>query len=136
MNQSVSLEMIFGAEQHQGDPDGGTLLNVIYDEDNDFISDICMEEDKERTLDELRDTLSRFELSVLNFYLEDHSYKQIAKLVSKEHDKRYNEKSIDNALLRIRHKASSLLEGGAAMLPLFRGRRRRKKSKTKRKGRK
>jgi len=130
MNQALPLDQVMSSNDSDDSLNGGTLMNIIYDETEDFVVDLCREEDKSCTLVELESTLSRFEQSVLTFYLQDHSYRQIARLVSKEHDRRYNEKSIDNALLRIRNKAAALREEGVD-LPLFNGHRRRRRKKRK-----
>jgi len=117
MNESVPLEMILPGNDDDAS-EGGTLLNVLVDNETDFLGDMCREEDKKKTVKSLGDTLSPFEKAVLTYFLEDHSYREIAKLVSKDLGSRFNEKSIDNALLRIRSKATSLRKE-AADLPLF-----------------
>ena len=72
------------------------------------------------TKSSLFDELSGFERIVLDEYLSGSSYKEVSKNVSKTLNKRYNTKSIDNALLRIRKKALHLKEHGKLEeIPLF-----------------
>jgi len=68
----------------------------------------------------LYEALSGFEQVVLEEYLSSSSYKEMSKNVSGKLKKRYNTKSIDNALLRIRKKAIYLREHGKFEdVPLF-----------------
>lgn len=117
MNTAISLDEVFGEED---DENGGTLYN-LFDDGTDFLKTLCKSQDQEKTLVTLRETLSPFESLVLHHYLEELSYRDIALDVSKTIGRRCNEKSIDNALLRIRRKASDLLEEKAKDkdLPLF-----------------
>jgi hypothetical protein len=56
---------------------------------------------------------------VLIEYLRDKSYKEASKAISKKYGRYCNERSIDNALLRIRKKAMSMKsEGNEDLLPL------------------
>ena len=50
----------------------------------------------------IQENLSEFEQNVLKYYLDGESYKQIAKLLDK------NEKSVDNAIVRIKSKLKFL----------------------------
>ena len=61
--------------------------------------------------------LSPFESMVLYYYLEGMSYKEMSKNISKVLERHCNEKSVDNALLRIRRKAIEIL--GGESLPMF-----------------
>jgi len=57
---------------------------------------------------------------VLEEYLNEKSYKEVAKSVSKRLEIRYNAKSIDNALLRIRKKAQELIrEDNKDIIPIL-----------------
>ncbi len=52
----------------------------------------------------LRSELSRFEYRVLSLYLQGKSYKEISEIVTKD------EKSVDNAIQRVRRKMTALLD--------------------------
>lgn len=113
MNRSISLDEIFGDENEDTNC---SLANVLEDP-NDFIKDICFSEDKDKTVEILRNMLSPFESMVLYYYLEGMSYKEMSKNISKVLERHCNEKSVDNALLRIRRKAIEIL--GGESLPMF-----------------
>jgi len=113
MNRSISLDEIFGNE----DEDNNCSLSNVLEDPNDFLKDICFSEDKEKTVETLREMLSPFESMVLYYYLEGMSYKEMSKNISKVLDRHCNEKSVDNALLRIRRKAIEIL--GDTVLPMF-----------------
>lgn len=117
MNTSVSLDEVFGEED---DSDGCSLYNM-FDDGTDFIKTICKSQDHKTTLITLKETLSSFESLVLHYYLEEMSYREISEQVSCTLGRRCNEKSIDNALLRIRRKACDLLgeREKERELPLF-----------------
>ena len=129
MNRSVPLDSV----TTPGDDDSGdgeALSNFIVDDEKDSFVEMCRVEDKDRTLSELKKQLSDFEKAVLACYLEGHSYRETSRLVTRILGKRYDEKSIDNALLRIRNKAIVLSRGGQE-LPMFglrKTRRRKRKS--------
>jgi len=100
------------------DPEDGTggnctLSNIITDDVNDKTpyDEHSQNEAYEWTLNQVKKKLSPFETIVLEEYLRDQSYKEMAGSISKRTGVRFNEKSIDNALLRIRKKASSVLRG-------------------------
>lgn len=116
INRSISLDEIFS---HEGDgEENGCSLQNIFDDGTDFLKDLCFSEDKEKTVKSLQETLSPFESFVLYYYLEGMSYKEISTMLTEQFEKEYNEKSIDNALLRIRRKACDLLSGKKSV-PLF-----------------
>ena len=72
------------------------------------------------TLRTVKGKLSIFEQTVLDEYLDDKSYKEASKSINKKHIEKCNEKSIDNALLRIRKKAVEIRkECGDNELPLL-----------------
>jgi len=118
INQSVSLD----SPPVDSDGDTGfTYANTIPDE-NITASDKEVEEKEsyKMTKDTLLKELSPFEKVVLSEYLSGCQYREIAKNVSKTLSKRYNTKSIDNALLRIRKKAERLMGiGKLENIPLF-----------------
>lgn len=113
MNRSVSLDEVFGEDD---DDANCNLLNIIEDK-KDFLKDIFFAEDKEKTVDALRNSLSPFESLVLYYYLEGLSYKEISVSMTDVLGRKCDEKSVDNALLRVRRKAGDVLE--AKSLPLF-----------------
>lgn len=115
MNKSVSLDEIFS--QDSDGEDGSCSLQNIFDDGTDFFKDMCFSEDKEKTITVLQSTLSPFETFVLHYYLDGMSYKEISTIITDIFQKEHNEKSIDNALLRIRRKAEELL--GDKAIPLF-----------------
>lgn len=114
MNRSVSLDEVYSTD---GEGDGCSLSNLLPDE-GDFVEDICSDEDQETTISKLVVSLSVFEAAVLMRYLEGMSYRDIAESVTEDMDRDCNEKSVDNALLRIRRKAVELL-GSDEFIPLF-----------------
>ena len=116
MNQAIPIDQAY-ADNSDGDESGPGLLNVLHDDEN-FLDEICRSEDMDLTLHRLVVNLSRFEALVLKYYLEKSSYREIADMVSFELGKEFDEKSVDNALLRVRKKAVELYAGDED-LPLF-----------------
>jgi len=116
MNQSIPLEQAYPSND-TGVDDSPGLINVLHDEEN-FVDEICRSEDMDLTLRRLVVNLSRFEALVLKYYLEKSPYREIAALISRDLNKEYDEKSVDNALLRVRKKAVELYRGEED-LPLF-----------------
>jgi len=114
MNRAVSLDQSFG----DSDGDDECSLSNLLDDGSDFVSDMCQSEESEITTDVLMSTLSPFEASVLKFYLDGLTYKEISGEASDQMGRPCNEKSVDNALLRVRRKAAELL-GDSNPLPLF-----------------
>jgi len=114
LNRSVPLEQAFPSED-EGE-DGGCLMNVIGDEE-DFVNDLCRNEDVKKTRDILENLLSPLEKDVFAMHLEKRSYRDIAREVTRRHGRPFNEKSVDNALIRVRAKAIYLK--GMSDLPLF-----------------
>lgn len=72
-----------------------------YDPEINFINS---EAEKELTV-KLKKELSKLEYEILNLYLEGYSYSEIAQKLSK------NEKSVDNALQRIKKKTNQIYGG-------------------------
>lgn len=114
LNTAISIDDTIGGDSD--DDTSGTMHNMLSD-DSDFIEDLCSEEDKGKTIMMLMDTLSPLERSVFSCYLEKMSYREIADEISFRHSKTYDEKSVDNALLRIRAKADDMKENDDP--PLF-----------------
>lgn len=103
MNRAVSIDTPHG--KNGDDDDRNTLSNIIKDENAFVDKNIESNEAYNVTKKTLLKNLSDFEKVVLDEYLSSSSYKEISKNISKRLKKRYDMKSIDNALLRIRKKA-------------------------------
>jgi RNA polymerase sigma-H factor len=116
LNRSIPLEQAFPSEDES--EDNGCLMNVLGDE-FDFLKDMCCNEDVRMTKELLGKTLSPLEYDVFIMHLEKRSYRDIAKEVSRKYQRRYNEKSVDNALIRVRAKATSLRTQCDVKIPLF-----------------
>jgi len=103
-----------------GDDENNTFANIITDKKDPADKIYEASEAFEATKANLFKHLSEFEQIVLREYLTGESYKDVSKNVSKCLHRRYNTKSIDNALHRIRKKALHLLEFGKVEdLPIF-----------------
>jgi RNA polymerase sporulation-specific sigma factor len=119
LNTSISLDHSPGGGDE--DDDACPLSNVVPDTAHGKppFNDMAKSETFEKTLGAIKSVLSDFEQSVLMEYLQDKSYKDASKAISKKYGRRCNERSIDNALLRIRKKAMALkVECGEDALPL------------------
>jgi len=117
MNTSISMDH---APTEQDDHEMPPLSNIIADNNNKTLPYKKMS-DKEiynQTLDLLKNRLSTFEIIVLEEYLNEKSYREVAKNVSKRLSARCDAKSIDNGLLRIRKKAQELIKNNIS-IPLF-----------------
>ena len=93
-------------------------LSELIDEDEDSVlidaisrdsvpnpEDIVINKERYNIIGEkIRNHLSKFELRVLEYYLDGRSYQEIASILEKP------QKAIDNALQRIRHKVEVLSE--------------------------
>jgi len=124
MNTAISLDH----GPSQSDPDDDCQLsNVITDENGGKMpfEHICSSESMATTVGAMKSKLSGFEWIVLMEYLKELSYSDIARNIRRAHAIRCNEKSIDNALLRIRKKACQMKDefGDAVgeMLPILSG---------------
>lgn len=104
MNTAVSIDVTID------DEDGSTLLSTLKDNSVGFEKISERKEAFEFTKDALMDMLSDFEKDVLNEYLSNSSYNEIARNITKKTNKRCLSKAVDNALLRIRKKAIVLKE--------------------------
>lgn len=118
INQAISLDSSPTIKNEEDDKT--TYANIIAD--NKASVDETMEQNEAYivTKNSLLSALSDFERIVLKEYLSSSSYREISKNISITLNKRYNTKSIDNALLRIRKKAIHLFEYGKIEdLPIF-----------------
>lgn len=102
MNTAVSIDVTID------DEDGSTLLSTLKDTSVGFEKLSERKEAFEFTKDALMGMLSDFEKDVLNEYLSNSSYNEIARNITKKNNKRCLSKAVDNALLRIRKKATIL----------------------------
>lgn len=110
INNAISLN--YNPVDQSNDEDSScTLANIITDEVHDKTpyQETSRNEAYSWTLRVIRGKLSAFENIVLDEYLKDKSYKEMACGISKLTGVRFNQKSIDNALLRIRKKAVVVL---------------------------
>ena len=81
-----------------------TLLDTIVENKKFDPEEIMITKESFSSIEEkMNDTLSKLEWNVLSLYLEGKSYNEIATLLNK------CEKSIDNALQRIKKKVSKIL---------------------------
>lgn len=120
INKAMSLDHSPSGEV---DDENCSLSNIITDERHcePPFKEMDQREAYELTLRTLKARLSEFEIVVLEEYLRDHSYKDAAKNIVKRIGHERDEKSVDNALLRIRKKAAELLaeEKDSDNLPLI-----------------
>jgi len=119
INQAISLDSS-PIGKNDDDEHKTTYANIIAD--NKASCDETLEKNEAYivTKTTLLNALSSFERVVLKEYLSSSSYREISKNISISLDRRYNTKSIDNALLRIRKKAMHLFEYGKIEdLPIF-----------------
>ena len=108
INQAVSLESSpMQNDNNEGD-EKNTFSNIISDKKPIVSDEIECREAYQITKKTLMKSLSDFERVVLSEYLESSSYDEISDNISEALLKKYNTKSIDNALLRIRKKATHL----------------------------
>lgn len=122
LNTSISLD--HAPPGHDDDDESCILANIIPDtvHGKPPFTDMERSESFDRTLGSLTSVLSPFEQTVLAEYLKDKSYRDASRAVSKVYGKKCNERSIDNALLRIRKKAMALKQDvGEDSLPLVFG---------------
>jgi RNA polymerase sporulation-specific sigma factor len=99
LNGAISLDV----EQHEGE--GDTLENLLIDlEENEPESLYIEQENMTDLISRIRHTLSDLEWKVFCMYIRGDGYKEIAVKLNR------SEKSIDNALNRIKKKAGTLLE--------------------------
>lgn len=117
INQSVSIDT---SPIRDDDENRGTYANIIPDNKESADKEMEGNEAYDVTKKTLFSVLSGFERKVLNEYLASSSYDEISKNISVALKNKYNTKSIDNALLRIRKKATHLLRFGKKEdLPIF-----------------
>ncbi len=97
LNNSVSLNRPLFDEE-----DESALFDIVSESPLHNPEDIVINKERYNTMGEkIRSHLSKFELKVLEFYLDGKSYQEIATILEKP------QKAIDNALQRIRHKVET-----------------------------
>lgn len=120
INRAVSLD---SSPMSDGDHDDGsyTFSNLISDGSTPANKAIEGEEAYKITKDSLKHGLSEFEQMVIDEYLAGYTYREIAQNIYRTKRPSQNQtKSIDNALLRIRNKAATLIAHGRSEdIPLF-----------------
>ena len=117
MNQAISLD---SSPSRQDDDDKTTYANIIPDKKPFASQTVESNEAYKVTKKTLFDALSEFERTVLNEYLAGSSYRDVSKNITIILKQKYNTKSIDNALLRIRKKAAHLYKySKTEELPIF-----------------
>jgi len=105
INFAISLDSTPNGEESNG---SNTLANTIGDNKISHAKAYENSEAFHKTKKTLFKSLSEFERCVLDEYLSNASYKEIAENISQKFEEAHNAKSIDNALLRIRKKATHL----------------------------
>ena len=108
INNAISLDH----NPNESDEDGSCVLSNIIEDEKTPQPDDALENSEAyyKTLKTVMERLSTFEAIVLDEYLQEKSYKETAKNVTRRTGVRYNEKSVDNALLRIRKKAIEMIK--------------------------
>ena len=97
LNNSVSLNRPLFDEEDESE-----LFDIISQSPLHNPEDIVINKERYNTIGEkIKSHLSKFELKVLEYYLDGKSYQEIAELLDKP------QKAIDNALQRIRHKVEA-----------------------------
>lgn len=115
INRAVSMD-----SSPLDDEGASNYSNVLPDPSDSADEKTAKDESFEITLRTLMVELSEFEQQVLSEWLLSHSYNEIAEILSEQGDKKWGPKAVDNALLRIRRKAATLMEHCRVEdLPLF-----------------
>lgn len=105
LNESLSLD------EDRSEGDHVSLINLISKTGPSCADEIEKTELINIAKEKLLQKLSKLEQHVLMLYLQQRSYDEIAKILSKEYPKRtYNRKAIDNSLTRVRQKAQQMLD--------------------------
>jgi hypothetical protein len=109
INRAISLDSSPISNMGNDESEGmNTYANIITDGKISVDKEMENNEAYNVTKNTLLNALSEFEQIVLSEYLSSSSYREISKNISGEVKKKHNTKSIDNALLRIRKKATQL----------------------------
>lgn len=121
MNTAVSMDSPIN--NHSNDvPSTNSLSNLLPDDVHKTMPFKTMV-DKEKvaaTLKIITSRLSHIETVVLEEYLHERSYKEVARNISIKLSMKFNAKTVDNALLRIRKKAEQILiDRGREDLPIL-----------------
>ena len=121
INRAVSLDSSPVSDGSEGEDGTYTFSNLIPDGSAPANKVIEGEEACRITKTSLKVGLSEFEQLVIDEYLSGYTYREIAQNIYDTKRPSQNQtKSIDNALLRIRNKAATLIEHGKSEdIPLF-----------------
>lgn len=119
INRSISLDTPV-MSNNSDEESHNTLSNIVPDTNITVDKQTEHREAVDVTKKMLMESLSDFEKQVLNEYLLNSSYRDIARNLTSKTEKRCKTKAVDNALLRIRKKAMTMLENeDKDKLPLF-----------------
>lgn len=103
-NQPLNNYLSFDVSAGEDEENDMSLLDVLVTDDRLNPEDMYIgKESENRILEQIKNALSPFEKQVLELYMEDKDYKEIAVILGKE------AKSVDNAIQRIRTKVQKLL---------------------------
>lgn len=103
-NQPLNNYLSFDVSAGEDEENDMSLLDVLVTDDRLNPEDMYIgKESENRILEQIKNALSSFEKQVLELYMEDKDYKEIAVILGKE------AKSVDNAIQRIRTKVQKLL---------------------------
>lgn len=84
------------------DDEESTLSDFVQDKNIDIFNELSTKIDFEQCKDLLYQRLTKLEISILELYLQGAAYKEIANNLN------IKTKAVDNALMRVRHKASEI----------------------------
>ena len=106
LNSSISLDQ----DRNDSNDDSLFLADIVPRTDGTILEDIEQNEYFRTLFTKLYHKLSGFEQQVFLLYIQKYSYDQIADKINhdKEVRKKYDVKSVDNALSRIKHKAHTI----------------------------
>ena len=117
-NKKKVLNFSISLDQERGDYGGAgedqfTLMDLIPQTTGSVIDKIEKTEYYKQLFDSLFEKLSSFEREVFILYIKKYSYEQITKIINKKRNimqnRKIDVKSVDNAIVRIKHKSKNVL---------------------------
>ena len=118
-NKKKVLNFSISLDQERGDYGSGqgdeqfSLMDLIPQTTISVVDKIEKTEYYKQLFESLLDKLSSFEQEVFILYIKKYSYEQITKIINKKRyiiqDKKIDVKSVDNAIVRIKHKSKTIL---------------------------